>query len=116
MKPRMFIIGVLHERILCGIRNIAHTIRKAINDIQRFPAQLSSSIVFELAICALITLLAVCIHRPVDDPGALLIRAVNGMPIEVLNPRHLRLRFRLLDRGHRFSVDNVLDGFGERPL
>ena len=109
--PLMQIVGVLHERVLCGARDIAHTVRKGIDDVQRCAAKLSSSVIFSCR-----ALLAIRVHRPVDDPCTLFVRAVNGAPVETLVPRHLRLGFRLLDRGRRFLVDNVHDEVGVLPL
>ena len=100
----MLIVGVLHQRELGRARNIAHTVRKGIDDVQRCAAQLSSSVVFSCR-----ALLAICVHRPVDDPRALLVRAVDGAPVEVLVPNDFRLRFRLLDRRRRFLVKVVID-------
>ena len=114
-KPRMQIVGILHERVLGGIRNIAHAVWKGIHDVQRRTVKLSSSIVFKFAICAHIALLAVGVHRPVDDPCALIGRAVDSAPVEPLVPRHLRLRLGFLDRRRHFLVDNVHNEVRVRP-
>ena len=107
----MQIVGVLHERVPGGARNIAHAVRKGIDDVQRRAAQLSGSVVIPRR-----AFLAVRVHRPVDDPGALLARSVDDAPVEAIVPRHLCLSFRLLDRRRRFLVDNVHNEVGVLPL
>ena len=100
----MLIVGVLHQRELGRTRNIAHTVRKGIDDIQRCATQLSGSVIFSCR-----ALLTICVHRPVDNPRALLIRVINGVPIEALVPNDFRLRFRLLNRRRRFLIKVVID-------
>ena len=100
----MLIVGVLHQRELGRARNIAHTVRKGIDDVQRCAAQLSSSVILPCR-----ALLAIRVHRPVDNPCALLVRAINGTPIEALVPNDFRLRFRLLNRRRRFLIKVVID-------
>ena len=106
----MLIVGIPHKRVLGGSRNITHAARKGVDDVQRCAVELSGSVVLSRR-----ALLTIRVHRPVDDPSALLVRTVDGAPVEVLIPRHFRFRLRLLDRRRRFLVDDIHNAGRIRP-